>query len=61
MENIQGKNNVESIGVNKLLCTTGMSNKIYILNDGRKYKEFSEDYQNLSDSTNQNLAQNLIE
>lgn len=61
MANIQDKNYVENIGVNKLLCTTGMSNKIYILNDGRKYKEFSEDYQDLNDSTNQDLAQNLIQ
>ena len=61
MANIQDKNYVENIGVNKLLCTTGMSNKIYILNDGRKYKEFSEDYQDLNDSTNQDLTQNLIE
>ena len=60
MDKIQDKKYIKQVGIDKLLCKTGMGNIIYILNDGKKYKEFSSDYRNLNNSANVELAENLI-
>lgn len=51
---------IEQIGIKEKICTTNMGNVIYILNNGKKYKEFSEDYQDLSDSLNYEFKEDLI-
>lgn len=61
MDKIQGQKYINQIGIEKLLCKTGMGNSIYILNDGRKYKEFSNDYRNLNESANVEFKDNLIQ
>jgi hypothetical protein len=38
-----------------------MGNTIYILNNGQKYKEFGEDYRDLSDSINREFQESLIQ
>ena len=60
MDKIQDKKYIKQVGIDKLLCKTGMGNTIYILNDGKKYKEFSSDYRNLNESANVEFAENLI-
>ena len=38
-----------------------MKNTIYILNNGQKYKEFSEDYRDLSNSINREFQESLLQ
>ena len=60
MGTIKNLDYIQNIGIKKILCHTNMGNTIYILNNGQKYKEFSEDYRNLSDSINKEFQESLI-
>ena len=60
MEKVIGIEYIESIGIKETICTTRMGNKIHILNNGKKYKEFSEDYQDLNDPLNIEFKDTLI-
>lgn len=61
MEKIRNLNYINQIGIRKVLCHTNMGNTIYILNNGQKYKEFSEDYRDLSDSINREFQESLLQ
>ncbi len=50
---------IESIGIKEKICCTNMGNVIYLLNNGQKYKEFGADYQDIEDSINQELFEEL--
>ena len=60
MGTIRNLNYVNEIGIKKVLCHTNMGNTIYILNNGQKYKEFSEDYRDLRDSINREFQESLL-
>lgn len=60
MGKIQNLNYIRNIGIKKVLCRTNMGNTIYILNNGKKYKEFNEDYQDLRDSVNKEFQETLL-
>lgn len=60
MGTIRNVNYVNEIGIKKVLCHTNMGNTIYILNNGQKYKEFSEDYRDLRDSINREFQESLL-
>ena len=60
MGKIRNLDYINDIGIKKVLCHTNMGNTIYILNNGQKYKEFSEDYRDLSDSINRELQESLL-
>lgn len=60
MEKVIGIEYIESIGIKETICTTRMGNKIHILNNGKKYKEFSEDYQDLNDPLNMEFKDMLL-
>ena len=61
MGTIRNLNYIKNIGIRKVLCHTNMGNTIYILNNGQKYKEFSEDYRDLSDSINREFQESLYQ
>ena len=61
MGTIRNLNYIKDIGIKKVLCHTNMGNTIYILNNGQKYKEFGEDYRDLSDSINREFQESLIQ
>lgn len=61
MGKIRNINYINQIGIKKVLCHTNMGNTIYILNNGQKYKEFSEDYRDLSDSINREFQESLLQ
>lgn len=61
MGTIRNLNYINDIGIKKVLCHTNMGNTIYILNNGQKYKEFGEDYRDLSDSINREFQESLIQ
>ena len=60
MGKIRNLDYINDIGIKKVLCHTNMGNIIYILNNGQKYKEFGEDYRDLSDSINRELQESLL-
>lgn len=60
MGKIRNLDYINDIGIKKVLCHTNMGNTIYILNNGQKYKEFGEDYRDLSDSINRELQESLL-
>ncbi len=60
MGKIRNLDYINDIGIKKVLCNTNMGNTIYILNNGQKYKEFGEDYRDLSDSINRELQESLL-
>ena len=60
MGKIQNFNYIKDIGIKKVLCRTNMGNTIYILNNGKKYKEFNEEYRDLKDSINREFQENLL-
>ena len=60
MGKIRNLDYINDIGIKKVLCHTNMGNIIYILNNGQKYKEFDEDYRDLSDSINRELQESLL-
>ncbi len=60
MGRIKNLNYINQIGVKRVLCHTNMGNTIYILNNGQKYKEFSEDYRDLRDSINREFQESLL-
>lgn len=60
MGTIRNLNYIHEIGIRKVLCHTNMGSTIYILNNGQKYKEFSEDYRDLSDSINREFQDSLL-
>ena len=60
MGKIRNLNYIKQIGIKKVLCHTNMGNTIYILNNGQKYKEFGEDYRDLSDSINREFQESLL-
>lgn len=61
MGKIRNLNYIKNIGIKKVLCHTNMGNTIYILNNGQKYKEFGEDYRDLSDSINREFQESLLQ
>ena len=61
MQRIERKEYLDNIGINRLFCNTDLGNKIYILNNGQKYKKFSPDYSDLRYSVNREFKQSLIE
>ena len=40
MGTIRNIDYINDIGIKRVLCRTNMGNTIYILNNGKKYKEF---------------------
>jgi hypothetical protein len=60
MGTIRNLDYINDIGIKKVLCHTNMGNTIYILNNGQKYKEFSEDYRDLNDSINKEFQESLL-
>ena len=60
MGTIRNLDYINNIGIKKVLCHTNMGNTIYILNNGKKYKEFSEDYRDLNDSINKEFLESLL-
>lgn len=60
MGTIRNLDYINNIGIKKVLCHTNMGNTIYILNNGKKYKEFSEDYRDLNDSINREFKESLV-
>ena len=60
MGTIRNIDYINNIGIKKVLCHTNMGNTIYILNNGKKYKEFSEDYRDLSDPINKEFQDSLL-
>ena len=60
MGTIRNLDYINDIGIKKVLCHTNMGNTIYILNNGKKYKEFSEDYRDLRDSINKEFQESLV-
>ena len=60
MGTIRNLDYIKDIGIKKVLCHTNMGNTIYILNNGQKYKEFNEDYRDLSDSINKEFQESLL-
>ena len=60
MGKIRNLDYINDIGIKKVLCNTNMGNTTYILNNGQKYKEFGEDYRDLSDSINRELQESLL-
>ena len=60
MGKIRNLDYINDIGIKKVLCHTNMGNIIFILNNGQKYKEFGEDYRDLSDSINRELQESLL-
>ena len=60
MGKIRNLDYINDIGIKKVLCHTNMGNTIYILNNGQKYKEFSEDYRDLRDSINKEFQESLV-
>ena len=60
MGTIRNLDYINNIGIKKVLCHTNMGNTIYILNNGKKYKEFSEDYRDLNDSINREFKESLL-
>ena len=61
MGTIRNIDYINDIGIKRVLCRTNMGNTIYILNNGQKYKEFSGDYRNLSDSINREFQEALLQ
>ena len=61
MGTIRNIDYINDIGIKRVLCRTNMGNTIYILNSGQKYKEFSENYRNLSDSINRKFQEALLQ
>ena len=57
---IKDYNYIEQIGIKEKICATNMGNVIYLLNNGKKYKEFGADYYDLSDSVNVLFRDDLI-
>ena len=51
---------IEQIGIKEKICATNMGNVIYLLNNGKKYKEFGADYYDLRDSVNVLFRDDLI-
>jgi hypothetical protein len=60
MGTIRNLDYIKDIGIKKILCHTNMGNTIYILNNGKKYKEFSEDYRDLNDFINKEFQESLV-
>ena len=60
MGKIEDISYIENVGIKETIRTTTMGNVIHILNNGKKYKEFSADYKNLDDSINVLLRDDLI-
>lgn len=50
---------IEHLGIKKVLHATNLGNTLYILNNGQKYKEFSADYNDLSDTVNIEFKRDL--
>lgn len=50
---------IEHLGFDKVLHATNLGNTLYLLNNGKKYKEFSADYRDLTDSVNISFKQEL--
>ena len=61
MGKIQNLDYIKDIGIKRTLCHTSMGNTIYILNNGQKYKEFGEDYRDLSDVINKEFQESLLQ
>ena len=49
MGNIETPKYISNIGIKKELLTTPLGNSFYILNNGKKYKQFGEDYHDLTE------------
>lgn len=60
MNKIMGLDYIEDIGIKEKVCYTLLENTIYILNNGKKYKSFGEDYKDLSQSANLELKDTLV-
>lgn len=60
MGRIENLDFIKQIGIKSTIANTDMGNNIYILNNGKKYKEFTEIYSKLSDSLNQEFKEELI-
>lgn len=50
---------IEQVGVKKIIHATNLGNTLYMLKNGKKYKEFSAEYRDLSDVINIELKNNL--
>ena len=61
MGTIRNIDYINDIGIKRVLRRTNIGNTIYILNNGQKYKEFSGDYRNLSDSINREFQEALLQ
>lgn len=60
MGKVADKEYIKIIGKKQILCKTGMDNTISILNNGKKYKEFSKECRDLRKKVNQEFAEDLI-
>lgn len=50
---------IKKLGIKEVLHATNLGNTLYLLNNGQKYKEFSEDYKDLTDTINIEFKNNL--
>lgn len=50
---------IEQIGIKEVLHATNLGNTLYLLNNGQKYKEFSADYKDLTDTINVEFKREL--
>lgn len=55
------KKYINEVGKRALLWSTPMGNKIYLLNNGQKYKKFCLDYGDLRSKVNKNFKDRLLE
>ncbi len=56
---IKDSSYIEQIGIKETICATNMGHVIHILNNGKKYKEFGSEYQDLGDLINVSFKEEL--
>lgn len=61
MSLIKNYDYIEQLGINRILHSTNLGNNLYILNNGQKFKEFSSEYKDLTDTINIEFKNNLEE
>lgn len=59
MSLIKNYDYIEQLGIKRILHSTNLGNNLYILNNDQKFKEFSSEYKDLTDTINIEFRDNL--